>query len=301
MKPKATLLMVTYNHEKFIAEALESALAQTYENLEILISDDCSTDNTYGIILKKISEYSGPHKVKVRQTEKNIGGIENFNSSIKFVEGDYISLFHGDDICAPSRVSRVMEAWEQTKCPVISSNFNGIDEDGNFLYIGREEGKLFDTGIREFASCGINICCYGAALNFSRELFEKFGPVQRDWSPYNCDHIIPTWGLISGGNLYIPDVLVSHRHHAASDSRKVLNTTDKNNYDESKYAHYLTQAIYSLHAFTHARSNGCNVDGLNEAISMLGNFIISRSAAWMRCRNSLIVNGYTYQWTKDHL
>jgi cellulose synthase/poly-beta-1,6-N-acetylglucosamine synthase-like glycosyltransferase len=61
--PLITLFVYAFNHEKFIREAVEGAFAQTYNPLEIILSDDCSTDRTYEIMQEMAERYSGPHKV----------------------------------------------------------------------------------------------------------------------------------------------------------------------------------------------------------------------------------------------
>ncbi len=62
-RPLVTFYVITYNQARFVREAVESALAQTYSPIEILLSDDCSTDGTFEIIQETVKGYSGPHTV----------------------------------------------------------------------------------------------------------------------------------------------------------------------------------------------------------------------------------------------
>ena len=71
--PLITLFLFSYNQEKYIKQAVESALAQDYPNLEVIISDDHSTDNTVGIIQSIIQDYSGKHKVALNINPTNLG------------------------------------------------------------------------------------------------------------------------------------------------------------------------------------------------------------------------------------
>ena len=71
--PLITLAVFTYNQEQFVAEAFYAAIAQDYYPLEIIFSDDCSTDGTYEKIKDLVSTYKGNHKLRARKTSKNIG------------------------------------------------------------------------------------------------------------------------------------------------------------------------------------------------------------------------------------
>lgn len=93
---KLSICTITYNHEKFIAQALDSFLAQETDfEYEIVVSDDCSQDET-PIILKRYKELY-PEKIKLILHESNVGMIPNFVTTIKICRGQYIALCEGDD------------------------------------------------------------------------------------------------------------------------------------------------------------------------------------------------------------
>ena len=71
--PKASVILITYNHEKFIKESLDSILNQTYPNLEIIIADDFSTDRTREIINATLENYQGNHQIILSHNERNLG------------------------------------------------------------------------------------------------------------------------------------------------------------------------------------------------------------------------------------
>ena len=70
-KPLITFLVYSYNQENNIRKALDGALSQTYSPLEIIVSDDCSSDKTFDIIKEVTDAYQGPHKLIVNRNEKN--------------------------------------------------------------------------------------------------------------------------------------------------------------------------------------------------------------------------------------
>lgn len=105
VRPLVTLAVLAYNQEEFIREAVAGAFAQDYEPLEIILSDDFSTDHTFEIMRELASSYEGSHKVIVRRNRKNIGTLAHILTLAKSAEGGYFVVAAGDDISLPSRVS----------------------------------------------------------------------------------------------------------------------------------------------------------------------------------------------------
>ncbi len=93
MLPKVSIMIPTYNQSKFISDAIESALAQDYPNLEIIVSDDCSTDNTFEII-KRYKD----HRLKYFRNERNIGKHNNYRQLLyEYATGQWCIMLDGDD------------------------------------------------------------------------------------------------------------------------------------------------------------------------------------------------------------
>ena len=84
MNQKVDILLATYNGEKYIKEQVESILNQTYENIQIIISDDCSTDKTRQVL----KEYENNEKIKIFYQEKNLGYVKNFEFLLNQVESN---------------------------------------------------------------------------------------------------------------------------------------------------------------------------------------------------------------------
>jgi glycosyltransferase involved in cell wall biosynthesis len=101
-QPLVSILVITYNSSKYIVETLNSAQNQSYNNLELIITDDCSTDNTFNICEEWINQNSGCFKnVKLVRPEKNLGIAGNCNYGLKFCHGEWVKLIAGDDILLP--------------------------------------------------------------------------------------------------------------------------------------------------------------------------------------------------------
>jgi glycosyltransferase involved in cell wall biosynthesis len=108
--PLLSIAIITYNNEKFINAAIESALAQDYPNIEIVISDDASTDDTVKIITKYIQAY--PDKIRLLIAKKNMGAVANWFKCINTCRGKYIIGLGGDDEFYPNKVAKQVEIME---------------------------------------------------------------------------------------------------------------------------------------------------------------------------------------------
>ena len=97
-KPLVSVLMTAYNREKYIAEAIESVLASTYDNFELIIVDDCSTDNTVEIA-KKFAAID--NRIKININDKNLGDYNNRNKAASYAVGKYLKYLDSDDIIYP--------------------------------------------------------------------------------------------------------------------------------------------------------------------------------------------------------
>lgn len=125
--PLISIAMTTYNGELFIREQLDSIISQTYENLEIIICDDCSTDSTRDIL----NEYKIiDNRIKLFFNDVNLGFNENFNKAISLCNGDYIALSDQDDIWDSNKIQREYDVFKNNKIDFVCSNSRMIDDNG---------------------------------------------------------------------------------------------------------------------------------------------------------------------------
>jgi len=131
-KPLVTFAVFAYNQEKYIREAVEGAFSQTYEPLEIILSDDASSDRTFAIMKEMARSYRGPHAVRVRQSKVNEGLIDHVCSVAEIMQGEILILAAGDDISEPRRTASIVKNWNG-KCAAMFSACDLIDEAGTLL------------------------------------------------------------------------------------------------------------------------------------------------------------------------
>ena len=105
-EPLVSIICLCYNHAPFLKEALDSVLAQTYSNLEILVVDDVSTDNSVEVIQGYVHRF--PEIRFIRHT-KNKGNCASFNEAFQISKGRFIIDFATDDVLHHDRVSRQVE------------------------------------------------------------------------------------------------------------------------------------------------------------------------------------------------
>lgn len=130
-RPLATLALFTFNQEGFIREAVEGAFAQTYSPLEIILTDDCSTDNTPAILEEMAAAYRGPHRVIVRRGLRNVGTLAHVLHAARLASSELFIVGAGDDISREERVERVSAMMNGSRASAFSSDEINIDSSGN--------------------------------------------------------------------------------------------------------------------------------------------------------------------------
>lgn len=153
MKPAITVLMPNFNNEKFLKEAIESILNQTFKYFVFLIIDDGSTDGSVEII----KSYTDSRIVLI-QKEKNSGIVDALNIGLKKIDSKYIIRMDGDDISTPDRFETLFDFMEQNlEVGICGSQMQyfGNDNSVTNYYLNREKIKarfIFNSGVSHPAS-----------------------------------------------------------------------------------------------------------------------------------------------------
>ena len=123
--PLVSVLMTAYNREKYIAEAIESVLASTFQDFELIIVDDCSRDHTVEIVRR----YTSDPRLQVHVNEKNLGDYPNRNRAASLAKGQYLKYVDSDDYIYPRGLQIMVEMFEPfTEAAVGFCSFAQVSE-----------------------------------------------------------------------------------------------------------------------------------------------------------------------------
>ncbi|MDM7950754.1 glycosyltransferase [Hydrogenophaga sp.] len=208
-----SLIVCSYKQEGYIEEAVLSALAQTYDPLEIIISDDCSPDRTFEIIQKTLFTHAGKRNITAYQNRTNLGLVGNLNTAFALAQGELILVQGGDDCSLPDRTSELVAAYQsqQPKPDLVFSNVHFIDNKGKLLKTQTEHRSIptLEQVIR-----GRFFIAGGMAAAYSRDMLEFFGPLDR-LILYE-DYVLTFRALARNGIKHVPKPLVKYRIHDES-------------------------------------------------------------------------------------
>ena len=125
-----SIITPTYNHQKFIGDCIKSVLAQTFQNWEMIIVDDGSSDGTGDVVALFEDE-----RIKyIRQENKGIGGLsETYNKALNMAKGDYIAIVEGDDFWPPYKLGLQAADFKDNKIVLSFGYTQIIDSDGKLL------------------------------------------------------------------------------------------------------------------------------------------------------------------------
>ena len=202
MEKLISVILPVYNSEKYISEAIQSVLDQTYSNFELLVLDDGSTDNTLSIINKFADE-----RIKIFKSERNYGIVHQLNKGIDNSRGEFIARMDADDISHPERFNKQIDYL---------NSHPTIDVLGTFANkIGEEAGLIqYNYNKSEQISFLLNFYCYmlHPTVMMRKRIFSKC----KYSSDYPLAEDYGLWCQINNGsNLYILDeVLLDYRIHS---------------------------------------------------------------------------------------
>lgn len=124
--PNVSIIMPAYNSGRFIEESIRSVIAQTYTNWELLVSDDCSTDNTASIV----ASFEDP-RIHYLRNAHNMGAARTRNNALKAAKGRYIAFLDSDDLWTPDKLEKQIAFMEQHHYAFTFADYQIINEDGS--------------------------------------------------------------------------------------------------------------------------------------------------------------------------
>lgn len=220
-RPPITLLLLSYNQEDYIGEAIAGAIAQDYPNLEIVISDDASKDATWERINASLHDYTGPHRIKLLRNPENLGIGGNIDQAVRQSTGELIFIAGGDDVSLPARVSTMVSVWVGHECKpdLIGAYLFDMDQSGKML------GTIQISQLEQYQSLDdwsrSPPHVIGAAQAWTRRLFDRFGGIPK--GIVGEDMVMAFRAIGSASAVTLPVPLVNYRRGGLSSQRKSLN------------------------------------------------------------------------------
>jgi glycosyltransferase involved in cell wall biosynthesis len=207
-KPLVSVLMPAYNSELYIAEAIQSILNQTYQNIELIIFDDGSSDKTRQVI----EGFTDPRMIKIL-SDQNYGVVKARNEMIDRASGKYIALMDADDISDPTRLEKQVSILEGGQYDICGSAQWVLDE--GMGRIKKSKDKFSDADLR--ALLAVYCCLCNSAMTGKAEIFKRF---KYDTSILTSEDYYLWVQMAAAGSrfLNLPERLITYRRYPAQTS-----------------------------------------------------------------------------------
>ncbi|MDR3133120.1 MAG: glycosyltransferase [Prevotellaceae bacterium] len=204
MSPLVSICIPSYNAEKFVGDTIRSVLAQTCPNLEIIVCDDCSKDNT----LQIVKSFADP-RISVYVNEQNLGSSGNYNRALSYAKGKYVKLLCADDLITPDCIEKQVRAFEENESKdivMVTAGKRVINENGKPIFSKNFPGKGFvegKTAIRRSVRYGTNIFGEpGLPLLRTDVLHQTAGVTEDKYYTY-CNDFDLWCKILLHGNLFV--------------------------------------------------------------------------------------------------
>lgn len=189
MRPLVSVVITSYNYANFIRTAIDSALNQDYPNVEVVVTDNQSTDDTVPMLRET---YAGEPRLRINVNPTNVGIMANANKGISLAKGEYVVILSADDYLLPQHTSRLVALSEQhPECPAVYGNAVFTDMNGELHNLRNVWGQVpvaYSDGRNELPRllCACYMCL--PSMLFPRKTFERFGgfderlAIASDWA-----------------------------------------------------------------------------------------------------------------------
>jgi len=246
-QPLVSICIPAYNCASFIGKTIESVLDQSYRNIELVILDDASTDQTKGIVLGYKDK-----RIRYIRNSQNIGICANWNKALAEAKGCFVKILPDDDLIYPNCIERQVRAFQKSPSEnivLVCCGRDIIDSDGKTIF----HRKFYGTngvvpgtnGVKKIVRSGTNPLGEPGAILFRKDLLIQTGNFI-DTFPYVIDLYL--WvKILLFGNLYVvPESLCAFRVHPQSAS---VNTRHLHSHDFSGFIKSLDKNSYNLTSF----------------------------------------------------
>ena len=205
MSDLISIVLPVYNGEKYLRESIDSVIAQTYKNWELLILDDCSTDSSSEIA----KEYEKNDKrIHYYRNEENLRLPRNLNKGFSLSKGNYLTWTSDDNRYKPMALERMYNALQENDTAQLAfASYSIIDEDGI-----ERDSIIVDSNSKKTI---VGSDCVGACFLYTREVYEVVG----DYDPtYTLVEDLDYWQrvFVKFDTIAIPEILYQYRHHSGA-------------------------------------------------------------------------------------
>lgn len=212
MQELVSIITPSYNTAKYISKTIESIQKQTYQNWEIIIVDDCSTDETD----KVVEPYLIDNRIRYFKNEKNIGAAQSRNKALREAKGKWIAFLDSDDLWESEKLKKQLSFMQENDYHFSYTRYKEIDEKNNDL-------GIMVSGPKKITKFGMSNYCYPGCLTVMYDA-ERVGLLQIKDIKKNNDYAM--WLQISENiNCYLLDeCLASYRRRKGSISNQRIIT-----------------------------------------------------------------------------
>ena len=162
-----SIITPTWNCAPFICETIKCVLAQTYQNWELIISDDCSTDNTYLVIEPYLQQDS---RIKYIRNDHNSGAAVTRNNALRIAKGRWIAFLDSDDLWLPEKLEHQVKFMEENNYASSYHEYTEMSEEG-------EDLGVYVSGKKRVSKFDMFACCWPGCLSVMYDA-EKIGLIQ---------------------------------------------------------------------------------------------------------------------------
>lgn len=210
---KIDILMATYNGEKYVAQQINSILEQTYTNFNLIISDDCSTDNTRKIL----EEYKQKdNRIQIFYQEKNLGYIKNFEFLLTKVTSDIYMLSDQDDIWLKEKIEKSYQRLVEEKADLVYTDLKVVDQELNEINTSfMRMMKFYKKAIKytDYRSVYLYNTVTGCTIISKKEYIKNILPLPNESKFVVHDLWIALMTALNGKIVYMDESYIKYRQH----------------------------------------------------------------------------------------